>query len=83
LKSIVAVSHLDLSAEWLLVVEELTKEDAAKFGVQYKVVNRSQVMQAMCVDAPLERYTGDPAAYPRLVQMEGWYCYDMRNLPRK
>ncbi|MEO6079480.1 MAG: hypothetical protein ABIQ86_06865 [Steroidobacteraceae bacterium] len=80
IKSIVAVSHLDLSGEWLLVVEELPKGDASKFGVPYRVVNRSNVVHPLCLDAPLEKHTGDPVAPPGLMRMEGWYCYDLQRL---
>jgi hypothetical protein len=83
IKSLVATAHTSLSGEWLLVLEKLSEGEAAKFGAEYKVVNRSLIMQAVCLDTPIEKYTGNEAAPPRLAQTEGWYCYNMLSLPRK
>jgi hypothetical protein len=40
-------------------------------------------MQAVCLDTPIEKYTGDQVAPRPLVQTEGYYCYDMLSLTRK
>jgi hypothetical protein len=85
LTSIVAYSLSPLSGEWFLVLERLSAEDAMKFGVQYKVVDSSAIIRAICLSNPIEKYTGDKFTTPKLAVADDLvgHCYNTIGILRK
>src|SRR5690348_13271197 len=57
--SIVVTAHQPLSGEWLLVIEKLPDEEAAKFGAKYKVIQRSPIVPFACLEIPIGEYTNE------------------------
>jgi hypothetical protein len=76
--SIVVTAHQPLTGEWLLVIEKLPHEEAAKFGAKYKVIERSPVVPFACLDVPIGKYTDEQMPTPLAIPGFGSKCYDMR-----
>lgn len=81
--SVVATAHNPYSGEFLLVVEKLPDEEAARFGTKYKVIDRSPIVPFACLEDPITEYMKEETPAPLVIQGFGVHCYDIRMHSRK
>jgi hypothetical protein len=81
--SIVAAVHLVPEGEWLLVLEKLPAEEAAKFNAKYKVIERAPIQPIVCLEGSIEEYMHDETPAQKFTLNGRSSCYNARELSRK
>ena len=76
---VVLTSHSERGGSWFVVMEQLSADEALKFGAKYKVIDGSPVFEGTCLQRPLQDYISSLKG-SALVSTEGESCYNIFDL---